>query len=198
MFTKVYKNFYYNIFMNRISLFKLFLIFVKVGAILLGGGYVILPILMSEFVEKRNLVEQEDLIDYFALSQSLPGIIAANISMFVGYKLRGKIGAVIAMLGVIFVPFWCIVLLASVLSSITQNTYVQGALWGVGVAVIALIMLTVREMWQKSTRNMYFYTIFILALLSLIFLNLSPIKTILIFTLLGVFYKRLVTPKEAR
>ncbi len=198
MFTKVYKNFYYNIFMNRISLFKLFLIFVKVGAILLGGGYVILPILMSEFVEKRNLVEQEDLIGYFALSQSLPGIIAANISMFVGYKLRGKIGAVIAMLGVIFVPFWCIVLLASVLSSITQNTYVQGALWGVGVAVIALIMLTVREMWQKSTRNMYFYTIFILALLSLIFLNLSPIKTILIFTLLGVFYKRLVTPKEAR
>lgn len=198
MFTKVYKNFYYNIFMNRISLFKLFLIFVKVGAILLGGGYVILPILMSEFVEKRNLVEQEDLIDYFALSQSLPGIIAANISMFVGYKLRGKIGAVIAMLGVIFVPFWCIVLLASVLSSITQNTYVQGALWGVGVAVIALIMLTVREMWQESTRNMYFYTIFILALLSLIFLNLSPIKTILIFTLLGVFYKRLVTPKEAR
>lgn len=198
MFTKVYKNFYYNIFMNRISLFKLFLIFVKVGAILLGGGYVILPILMSEFVEKRNLVEQEDLIDYFALSQSLPGIIAANISMFVGYKLRGKIGAVIAMLGVIFVPFWCIVLLASVLSSITQNTYVQGALWGVGVAVIALIMLTVREMWQKSTRNMYFYTIFIFALLSLIFLNLSPIKTILIFTLLGVFYKRLVTPKEAR
>ena len=198
MFTKVYKNFYYNIFMNRISLFKLFLIFVKVGAILLGGGYVILPILMSEFVEKRNLVEQEDLIDYFALSQSLPGIIAANISMFLGYKLRGKIGAVIAMLGVIFVPFWCIVLLASVLSSITQNTYVQGALWGVGVAVIALIMLTVREMWQKSTRNMYFYTIFIFALLSLIFLNLSPIKTILIFTLLGVFYKRLVTPKEAR
>ena len=198
MFTKVYKNFYYNIFMNRISLFKLFLIFVKVGAILLGGGYVILPILMSEFVEKRNLVEQEDLIDYFALSQSLPGIIAANISMFVGYKLRGKIGAVIAMLGVIFVPFWCIVLLASVFSSITQNIYVQGALWGGGVAVIALIMLTVREMWQKSTRNMYFYTIFIFSLLSLIFLNLSPIKTILIFTLLGVFYKRLVTPKEAR
>ena len=152
----------------------------------------------NEFVEKLNLVEQEDLIDYFALSQSLPGIIAANISMFVGYKLRGKIGAVIAMLGVIFVPFWCIVLLASVFSSITQNIYVQGALWGVGVAVIALIMLTVREMWQKSTRNMYFYTIFIFSLLSLIFLNLSPIKTILIFTLLGVFYKRLVTPKEAR
>ena len=73
---------------KQISIFKLFLLFTKVGAILLGGGYVILPILMNEFVEKRNLIKHDDLIDYFALSQSLPGIIAANISMFIGYKLR--------------------------------------------------------------------------------------------------------------
>ena len=99
--------------MQKVSLFKLFLIFVKVGAILLGGGYVILPILMNEFVEKRNLVEQDELVDFFALSQSLPGIIAANISMFVGYKLRGKLGALVAMFGVIFVPFLTIVVLAS-------------------------------------------------------------------------------------
>ena len=68
----------------KISLLKLYLIFLKIGAILLGGGYVILPILMNEFVEKRNLVSKDELVDYFALSQSLPGIIAANISMFVG------------------------------------------------------------------------------------------------------------------
>ena len=74
------------------SLFKLFLIFVKIGAILLGGGYVILPIMTSEFVDKRNLVSHDDLINYFALAQSLPGIIAANISMFIGYKLKGKWG----------------------------------------------------------------------------------------------------------
>lgn len=92
------------------SLFKLFLIFVKIGAILLGGGYVILPIMTSEFVDKRNLVSHDDLINYFALAQSLPGIIAANISMFIGYKLKGKWGAVAAMIGVTFVPFWCIVL----------------------------------------------------------------------------------------
>ena len=184
--------------MQKVSLFKLFLIFVKVGAILLGGGYVILPILMSEFVEKRNLVEQDELVDYFALSQSLPGIIAANISMFVGYKLRGKLGAITAMFGVVFVPFFTIVLLASALSTLTENSYVQGALWGVGVAVIALIMLTVREMWQKSNRDKFFYFIFILALGALVFFELSPIRTILIFSLLAVIYKRLKTPKEAR
>ena len=184
--------------MQKISLFKLFLIFAKVGAILLGGGYVILPILMNEFVEKRNLVEQEELVDFFALSQSLPGIIAANISMFVGYKLRGKLGALFAMFGVIFIPFLMIVALASVLGTLTENSYVQGALWGVGVAVIALIMLTVREMWQKSNRDKFFYSIFILALGSLIFLEFSPIKTILVFSVLGIIYKRLKTPKEAR
>ena len=172
------------------SLFKLFLIFTKIGAILLGGGYVILPIMTSEFVDKRKLVSHDDVIDYFALAQSLPGIIAANMSMFIGYKLRGKWGAIIAMLGVTFVPFWCIVLLASIISTLINNSYIQGALWGVGVSVIALIMLTVREMWQKSKRDSFFYTIFILTLLTLLIFKLSPIQTILLFELLGVGYKK--------
>ena len=94
--------------------------------------------------------------------------------------------------------FLSIVLLASLLNTLTQNSYIQGALWGVGVAVIAMIILTVREMWQKSVKDSYFYVIFTLALISLLFLELSPIKTILIFTFLGVIYKRLITPKEAR
>lgn len=172
------------------SLLKLFLIFVKIGAILLGGGYVILPIMTSEFVDKRNLVTNDDMIDYFALSQSLPGIIAANISMFIGYKLRGKWGALAAMVGVTFVPFLIIVLLASILGALVNNSYVQGILWGVGVAVIALIMLTVREMWQKSNKTTYFYVMFALSLATLLVFSLPPIKTILIFTALGVFYKR--------
>ena len=175
---------------KKISLFNLFLVFVKIGAILLGGGYVILPIVTSEFVDKRNLISHDDFIDYFALSQSLPGIIAANISMFVGYKLRGKLGAIVAMLGVIMVPFACIVLLASVLGILAENRIVNGALWGVGISVIALIMLTVREMWQKSVRDKFFYTIFILALLTLLVFKLSPIKTILLFTVVGVLFKR--------
>lgn len=184
--------------MNKISLTKLFLIFSKIGAILLGGGYVILPILKNEFVDKRNLINYDELIDYFAISQSLPGIIAANISMFVGYKLHGKTGAIIAMLGIISVPFLCIVMLASVLSYLTENPYIESVLWGVGVAVIALIVLMVREMWQKSTKDIFFYLIFILSFCTLVFLKLSPIKTILIFVVLGVLYKHLTTPKEAK
>lgn len=178
------------------SLIKLFFIFVKIGAILLGGGYVILPVMTDEFVEKRNLLSQEELMDFFALSQSLPGIIAANISMFVGYKLKGKFGAIVAMFGIIFVPFICIVCLASFLELIVNNKYVKSAFWGVGIAVIALIILTVREMWQKTNKDIFFYTIFISALFVLLFFKLSPVYTILLFSALGVLIKRITEVKE--
>ena len=175
--------------MKSISLLNLYLIFVKIGAILLGGGYVILPIVINEFSDKRNLVEKDTIVDYFALAQSLPGIIAANISMFIGYKLRRKTGALIAMLGVITVPFFVIILLGSLIGLFAENQYLQAMLWGVGIAVIALILLTIREMWQLSERNIFFYLIFIVSLVLLVFLNLSPIKTILMVIPLGILYK---------
>ena len=182
--------------MKKISLLKLYLIFVKIGAILLGGGYVILPILINELTEKRKLIKQDELLDYFALSQSLPGIIAANISMFVGYNLCGTIGAVTSMIGIITVPFICIVLLASFLSNLAENPIMQGIFWGVGVAVITLILLTIREIWQKSKRNLFFYTIFLLTLLSMFFIGLSPIKAIIIFSIIGVLIKKITSNKE--
>lgn len=184
--------------MQKISLLNLFLIFVKIGAILLGGGYVILPIITNEFSEKRNLISVEDIVDYFALSQSLPGIIAANISMFIGYKLKGKSGAFVAMLGVVTVPIFCIMVLSSLLNLLVGNLYMQGAFWGVGVAVIALILLTLREMWQKTNKDLFFYIIFLASLVALLVFDFSPIKTILTFTLVGFFYKKIFTPKEAR
>ena len=175
--------------MKRVSLLNLFFIFVKIGAILLGGGYVILPILQSEFCEKRKFVRREDLVNYFALSQSLPGIIAANMTMFVGYRLKGKAGALTAMLGVIFVPFWSIVILASILGHLVNQSYVQGALWGIGVAVIALILLTAREIWQNSKRTLFFYSVFLLSLISLLIFKLSPVNVIIIYSLLGLLVK---------
>lgn len=175
--------------MKQLSLLNLFLIFVKTGAILLGGGYVILPIMQSEFAEKKNLVSKEDLINYFALSQSMPGIIAANMSMFIGYKLRGKRGALIAMFGIIFVPFLCIILLASLLSMFVNNTILQGTLWGVGIAVIALIFLTAREVWTNAQRTLFFYIMFLFAFISLMMFNLTPITVIIIFSVLGVAVK---------
>ena len=83
-------------------------------------------------------------------------------------------------------------------ATITSNIFVNGALWGVGIAVIALILLTIREMWQKSKKDFFFYSIFTLTLLTLVCLELPPVKTILIFSFIGIFYKHLTTPKEER
>ena len=176
---------------KKISLLKLYLIFLKIGAILLGGGYVILPILTSELCNKRNLIEEDDLIDYFALSQSLPGIVAANISMFTGYKLRGKFGALISVLGIITVPFIVIVLLSSIFSHLTGNPYIESIFWGISIAVTALIMLTVREIWQKTNRNLFFYFIFFMTLTALLVFNVPPVNAIIIFSIIGVILKKI-------
>ncbi len=175
--------------MKQISLLKLYLIFVKIGAILLGGGYVILPILTDEICKKKGLLDESDLVDYFAISQSLPGIVAANISMFTGYKLRGKFGALAAVLGVITVPFIVIILLASLFNSLADNQYVDKIFWGVGVAIIALIILTIREIWQKTEKGLFFYLIFSIALISMVCFKLSPVSVVILFSFLGVLIK---------
>ena len=173
----------------KISLKSIYWEFFLLGIQLLGGGYVIVPLMQKNLIEKRNWITQEELTDFYALSQTIPGILAANISTFVGYKLKGKTGAIAAMLGIITVPFFCIVLLASVLGKLMGNPYINGFMWGIGIAVIALIILTVREIWQSSERTNFFYLIFLLSLIALLIFHFSPIKTIIIFSILGVLIK---------
>lgn len=184
--------------MKQISLLNLYLIFVKIGAILLGGGYVILPILTNEFINKRNLISKDELQDYFALSQSLPGIIAANISMFIGYNLRGKYGAILGMVGIITAPFFIIVVLASLLDLIFQNQYLQAALWGIEIAVIALIILTIREFLQNSKKGVFFFIIFTISIILLLLFNFSPIETILTMTPFGIIYNSIFKKEEIK
>jgi chromate transporter len=181
---------------KKVSLIDLFLVCVKVGLILLGGGYVILPILQSEMVEKRNWITEEELLEYYALSQSLPGIIAINVSIFIGYKLRGKTGAVLSMIGLIFSAFWIIVGLASILASLTSNTYIKGVLWGVEVAVIILIIASIKEMWEKAMGSKFSYIIYIFALCIMLFTKISPAIAIITTVIFGILCKKLTDRGE--
>ena len=181
---------------KKISLLELFLTFVKIGLILIGGGYVILPILQSEMVEKKSWITEDELVEFYALSQSLSGFIAINISIFIGYKLRGKSGAVVSVLGLIFFAFWIIVGLASILSTLTTNTYVQGAFWGVEIAVIILILSSLREMWTKAMISKFSYIVYLFACSLMIFTKLSPALVILITVVVGLLYKILNRKKE--
>lgn len=134
----------------KIKLSELFFVCVKIGALLLGGGYVIVPLLVSEFSEKRAWLLREEIIDFYAMGQCIPGIIAPNTIMLAGYKLRGKTGAFCALLGLTLAPFVAILLIASFVGLLLKSVVVNDIFWGVNVAVIILIILTVKEVWSVS------------------------------------------------
>lgn len=174
---------------KKISLVEIFFAFLYSGLILLGGGYIILPILQSELVEKRGWLTSDELTDYYAVSQSLPGLIAINISILVGYKLRGKMGVLTGVLGITFFAFWAIVCLASVISKFTDNSYVQGVFWGIEIAVVILIISSVREMWSRAVKDKGEFILYLIALSVMLFTNISPVIIIISSIIAGILWK---------
>ena len=141
--------------------YTIFKTFFKVGTLLLGGGYVILPLLTSELVEKKNWITSDELCEFYAIGASLPGIIAANTAIFTGRKLLGTKGAVAATVGMVLPAFLAIVLLATILSEIINLPTTQHIFWGVGIGVIVLLFLAVKEMWKKSINDKFSLTVYI-------------------------------------
>ena len=141
--------------------YTIFKTFFKVGTLLLGGGYVILPLLTSELVEKKNWITSDELCEFYAIGASLPGIIAANTAIFTGRKLLGTKGAIAATVGMVLPAFLAIVLLATMLSEIINLPTTQHIFWGVGIGVIVLLFLAVKEMWKKSVNDKFSLTVYI-------------------------------------
>lgn len=179
------ENFCAKISFMKIRLQELFWISVKIGALLLGGGYVILPLLKSELIEKRNWIKEDELIDLYALAQCLPGIIAPNTIMFVGYKLRKKTGALVCALGLALAPFLAILALIAFIGAILKYKFVTDLFWGVNVAVVILIYLTVMEMRKPSIVDKSSFLLFVCAFLAA-FLGASPSIIIIFAVLIGL------------
>ena len=116
----------------------LFLTFMKIGMFTIGGGYAMLPLIQREFVD-RDWMSKEDFIDIFSVAQSLPGIFAVNISIFVGYRLKKKMGGFICALGTIMPSFVIILLIALCFTQVKDNVWVEKAFKGLRPAVVALI-----------------------------------------------------------
>ncbi len=182
--------------MVKISFISIFKVFFKIGVILLGGGYVIIPIMKSELIEKRNWLNDDELCDYYCIAQCLPGIIAINMAILVGYKLlkiKGMIASVVAMS---LSPFVSIIIAAKLLSTIVKIPFIEGIFWGVNLSVIVLIYLTLAEMWKKSIVDLTTLVWFLLILfLSLI--RLSPVLLILVSIALGVIIQIIKDRKNA-
>ncbi len=143
----------------------LFLTFAKVGVMTFGGGYAMLPILQREVVEKKGWATNEELTDYFAIGQCTPGIIAVNTATFIGHKCTGKLGGVLATLGVVFPSLIIITVIAAFLNNFASIPLVQHALAGVNACVVALIASSVQKLGRSTLKNHPSIVIFLVVLI---------------------------------
>lgn len=178
------------------SFFNIFKTFFKVGVLLLGGGYVILPLLQAELVEKKKWIASDELAQYYALSTSLPGIIAVNTAIFTGRKILGIRGSVAAILGVVLPAFLAIVLLASILSELVHYKFIQNIFWGVGIGVIVLLFLAVKEMWRNCVNDRLSSLIYIICLILALTGRVSPAYIIIFALAIGISSQFVKSYKE--
>ena len=129
---------------------SLFLTFTKIGLFTIGGGFAMMPMIKKELIDKRQWMTEEDLIDYYAIGQSTPGIVAVNVATFIGYKQFGILGGIVATLGIVFPSIVIISILAGLISSISDFPIVQKALKGINVAVAALMTNVVLGFAKKT------------------------------------------------
>ena len=167
-------------------LFDLFKTFCRIGGLTFGGGYAMLPMLQKEIVDDRKWATNDELLDYYAVGQATPGIIAVNTATFVGYKVKGIWGALFATLGVVSPSFVIILVIASFLQNFSKYVIVQNAFSGIRVAVGVLILNAIIGLLKKSVVNKISTVIFIVTCLFGIVLNISPIYIVIAACIIGI------------
>lgn len=179
---------------------ELFWTFFKIGAFTFGGGYAMLPLLQREIVEKKHWATEEELLDYFAVGQCTPGIIAVNTATFVGFKEKKLSGAIFATLGVVSPSLVIITVIAALLSNFAHIAAVQNAFAGIRVAVCVLILNSIVKLWKKSVVDKLTLGVFIAVFLGSVLLShVSPVVFIVAAAVLGIVVRVwLRTGKEGK
>ena len=166
----------------------LFLTFCRIGSFTFGGGYAMLPLIERDVVERKKWLSKEEFLDVFAVSQSLPGVFAVNMSVFIGYKLRGVWGGVVAALGTIFPSFLILLLIAVFFTRIRENVWVVKIMSGIRPAVVAMIAAPVLSTWKAMKVSAGLLWIPVLSALSVWYAGVSPVWIILAAALGGILY----------
>ena len=165
------------------NLFNLYFSFAKIGTFTIGGGLAMMPMMQFELIEKRKWITDEELIDYYAVGQSTPGIVAVNVATFVGYKQMGIVGGIFATLGMVTPSLVIIMILASLINSINDFPIIQKALKGINVAVAALLTSTIINFMKKTIKK-FTNAIFMMISFLLVFVFKLPSFWIILFALL--------------
>lgn len=174
------------------ELLTLFGLFFKIGIMTFGGGYAMLPMLERELVTKRKYVTMEEIMDYFAVGQCTPGIIAVNTATFIGFKRKGVLGGIFATLGVVTPSVIIITALASILKLIAGNEIANSAFAGISVAVCTLVVQAILKLIKSGIKDAFTFGIALAAFIAMFILNASPIIVTLVCAVIGVVAKRIL------
>ena len=165
-------------------LFELYITFFKIGAFTFGGGYAMLPLLQRELVDKRKWISQEEILDYYAIGQTTPGIIAVNTSTFCGRKRKGNLGS----LGFITPSIIIITIIANFLKAFSHIILIKHAFAGIRIAVSALVLNTVINMVKKTADTKIKILIFLLTFIAIGIFSISPIIIVIACGIFGIIF----------
>ncbi|MDD6615637.1 MAG: chromate transporter [Lachnospiraceae bacterium] len=180
------------------ELIELFLVFAQIGATTFGGGYAMLPILQREIVEKRHWSTEDELMDYYAIGQCTPGIIAVNTATFIGYRQFGILGGIIGTLGVVFPSIVIITVIALFLTNFAELAIVKHAFAGIRVCVCVLILDSVVKLGRKSIVDNRCVIIFLVILALSMLTPLSPALLVILAGIAGFLLKPDTNKKGAK
>lgn len=168
------------------NLLSLFVSFAKVGVLTFGGGYAMIPILEREIVDKQGWASSEELMDYYAVGQCTPGVIAVNTATFIGRKVAGVPGGIVATAGVVFPSVVIITVIAGILSNFAEIPAVQSAFAGIRVCVCVLIFNAVLKLWKAAVPDKGALILALLVFALSLFLNLSPVYFVVFCAIAGI------------
>ena len=173
------------------TLWELFSIFFKIGLCTFGGGIAMLPILERDLVENRRWATEGELLDYFAIGQATPGIIAVNVATFIGYKKARVIGGCVATFGMVCPSLIIITLIALFISNFADIWWVQKALTGINVAVAAILTSAVYKFAKKSVKDVFGFCLLVISFVAIFVFNVGTIWVIIGSALLGIILARI-------
>lgn len=185
---------------NETSLLNLFLTFLRINAITFGGGYTIVAILRDEFSVKKNLIDNDEMLNITALSQSSPGPFAINTSILVGYKLKGIIGSLVCLLASVIPSLIIITVVSMFYQAFRDNFYVNAALRGMAGVISAVLIITSINMAKSAMKNhkIFSLVIMIIAFLASFVFKVSTVYIILFFGILSFITFSLISEEDLK
>ena len=172
------------------KLIELFISIFKIGAFTFGGGYAMIPLIEEEVVNNKGWLSKEEFVDILIVAQSLPGALAVNTSIFLGYKISGILGAITALMAVILPSFFIILIIAIFFMQFRNHYYINAAFQGITAAVPMLVLVGAISLSKGLSKNLRTILTIIIALIALMFFNIHPVLVVVISGVYGAIFLR--------